>query len=669
MSGTRLLDYWSPPLGAGDPLACLATTFTFEADFFSQDCLSRFLSLSTVSSEGDRISSVAALLEEEDRLSEAQVSVLVDRSSPAEKRNLRWDLLPIRAPGGLLHAKVTVLLWERAARVILGSANLTSAGYRRQIEVALALDLDEGCRIPRAVTDALIAELRRAAAMAPGPTAGAKARALATLDLFAARVGTLDLPQANTGDIRLAVAPARPGVSPLDRLSDVWHGNQPLRAIVLSPFWDDAVPAPAIDAIRRRLTGRPASQRSTTLLVGVDSVTGVQGPSALAAQPDTAVLAFEAPDAGKELRRLHAKVLLFESDDWIAAMIGSSNATTAGYGLNRRHGHHELNLWIGCRAGSRIAKQLRSLAPAAGPLEIPSEEWGQQLDEDEPALPALPLGFATCLVLVGTPSRLQLGFDPSAPLPEHWEVRTPAGHEVLTAQTWRDADSPHSVEVDLPDPVLPAYLDVQWQEGTGTLHATWTANVEDRAALPPPAELAELPVDVLLAALSSTRPLPVALEEELRRRERHGQRGNGAIELDPLHRFDSSGMLFQRARRLSLALWRLQQRLSRPATSLDVIAWRLNGAFGPAAIADGVAASAQDERSLPGEAHFVLAELALTVSAVDWRQVGPGLSQERVGQLIADVLTHIEERRQGLPRAPDPALDSYAREALAAVRQ
>src|SRR5487761_1267903 len=76
MSGAKLLDYRSPPDGAGDPIACLATTFTFEADFFIQDCLSRFLSLSTVGSEGDRISSVAALLEEEDRLSEAQISVL-----------------------------------------------------------------------------------------------------------------------------------------------------------------------------------------------------------------------------------------------------------------------------------------------------------------------------------------------------------------------------------------------------------------------------------------------------------------------------------------------------------------------------------------------------------------------------------------------------------------
>jgi hypothetical protein len=99
-----------------------------------------------------------------------------------------------------------------------------------------------------------------------------------------------------------------------------------------------------------------------TLLVGVHPVTGVQAPSSLAAQPDTDIVAFEAPDADKELRGLHAKVLLFESDDWIAAMIGSSNATTAGYGLNHRHGHHELNLWIGCPSGSRAAKQLCSLA-------------------------------------------------------------------------------------------------------------------------------------------------------------------------------------------------------------------------------------------------------------------------------------------------------------------
>src|SRR3954447_204812 len=312
MTGVKLLDYWSPPDGAGDPLACLATTFTFEADFFTQDCLSRFLSLSTITSEGDHISSIAALLEEEDKLSEAQVSVLVDRGSPAEKRNLRWDVLPVHVPGGLLHAKVAVLVWARHARVILGSANLTNAGYRRQVEVALALDLQPECKIPSGLMSSLTAELRRFVDLAPGPVEAAKARAHATLDLLARRTADLDLPTGSSGDTRLAIAAARPGLNPLDGLAQVWRGAQPLQATVLSPFWDDKTPAPAIKAIQQRLTGRPASKRRTTVLVGIDRLTGVQAPPSLAQQQDAQILSFAAPDQDQEFRRLHAKVVMFE---------------------------------------------------------------------------------------------------------------------------------------------------------------------------------------------------------------------------------------------------------------------------------------------------------------------------------------------------------------------
>ena len=201
-----------------------------------------------------------------------------------------------------------------------------------------------------------------------------------------------------------------------------------------------------------------------------------------------------------------------------------------------------------------------------------------------------------------------------------------------------------------------------------TVRATWTANVEDRGPLPPPAELADLPVDVLLAALASTRPLPVALEHELRRRQRAGDDGR-RIELDPLRRFDDSGLLLQRARHLSLALWRLQVRLSRPTTSIDALQWRLHGALGPLAIADGLVQAALNQETLPGEAHFLLAELALTVAAVDWDNVASGIGPKRVRALVAEVLHAIEERRMELPPAPDPALDAYVRDAVEEARR
>lgn len=665
MSGVRLLDFWSPPDGAGEPVACLATSFTFEADFFAQDCLSRFLSLSTVAGEGDTISSIAAVLEEEDRLSEAQVSVLVDRSSPAEKRNLRWDVLPVNVPGGLLHAKVAVLLWERSGRIILGSANLTAAGYRRQVEVGLAIDLDEGCAVPKHVLDQVVTELRRLTSMASGPASGPKGRAQATIDHLATRIEGLGAPRAGRRDLRLALAPARPGVSPLDRLADVWRGGRPLRATWLSPFWDDHVPAAAVEAVRRHLTGRPASRRAMTLIAAVDPFTGtVQAPSSLALQAGAGVVAFEPPDS--ELRSLHAKLLLIESEEWLAALIGSSNATEAGFGLDGRWGHHELNVWLGCPADSRTARHLRALARAGNHIGLDDERWEPLPDEDEPTVPVLPLGFASCLVDAVSPPRVVLEFQPSS-LPTEWDVRTPGGHVVLSSVLWRSDGSRSSTTVDLPDEALPAYLLVRWDADGESLQATWLANVEDRSALPPAAELAELPVEILLAALASTRPLPVALEHELRRQERVGESAS-ALELDPLRRFDDTGLLLQRARHISLALWRLQERLGRPTTSVDALHWRLHGAFGPLAIADGLVIAARDQQSLPGEAQFLLAELALTIAAVDWRKATPEISPQRVGELVSDVLTSLEERRKDLPPASDAALDRYVRDALEAAR-
>ena len=566
---------------------------------------------------------------------------------------------PVGIRGGLLHAKVAVLLWERSTRIILGSANLTSAGYRRQVELAFAIDVGEGCPVPRQVLEDLVAEVRHLVDMAPGPVAGPKGRAMTTVDLLAARIQALHLPKRAGDDLRLAVAPARPGVSPLDRLSDVWRGGQPLAATMLSPFWDDHMPAPAIDAVRRRLTGRPAGRRSLTLVAAVDPFTGtVQAPPSLASQPGTEVVAFEPPDA--ELRSLHAKVLLIESDDWLAALIGSSNATEAGFGLNVTRGHHELNLWLGCPATSPTATHLRGLARAGEAIDLDDERWAPMPDEDEVTSPQLPVGFVTCIIDSVKPGRALLELD-SASLPAFWEVRSPTGRVLLTADQWHDAGAPTCPAVHLLDEALPAFLFVHWHEDGASLQATWTANVQDRSALPAPAQLAELSVEVLLAVLASHRPLPAALDHELRRRARPG---DDSFDLDPLRRFDDTGLLLQRARHVSLALWRLQTRLGRPVSSLDSLNWRMHGAFGPLAIAEGLVRAAAHARALPGETHFLLAELALTVSAVDWRRVAAGVDVKEVQAVVAEVLAAIGAHLEELPPAPDAAIDDYVCDAL-----
>jgi len=49
------LDLWEAPNGAGEPLVCIATSFTFDATFFETECLGRFLQMDTHPSESESV--------------------------------------------------------------------------------------------------------------------------------------------------------------------------------------------------------------------------------------------------------------------------------------------------------------------------------------------------------------------------------------------------------------------------------------------------------------------------------------------------------------------------------------------------------------------------------------------------------------------------------------
>jgi len=99
----RLLDHWVPADGAGEPVGCVATTFTFDSVLLK-----------------------AGL---------ACAAALVDQHHCKGSRSLRWDLVPVRVAGGIMHAKVSLLVWTRLVRLIVASANVTPAGYRTNQEI------------------------------------------------------------------------------------------------------------------------------------------------------------------------------------------------------------------------------------------------------------------------------------------------------------------------------------------------------------------------------------------------------------------------------------------------------------------------------------------------------------------------------------------------------
>jgi hypothetical protein len=149
-TGTRLLDLWTPAPGAGAPVGCVATTFTFDAGHFEEECLARFLQM-----ESDAAGSTEAyLLEREEKLSQVFACVLADQRhvSTDTPRSLRWHLLGVRVPPpGIQHSKLTVLLWEKHLRILIGSANLTEPGYRTNFETVVPFDFSTDHSAPRQI--------------------------------------------------------------------------------------------------------------------------------------------------------------------------------------------------------------------------------------------------------------------------------------------------------------------------------------------------------------------------------------------------------------------------------------------------------------------------------------------------------------------------------------
>jgi phosphatidylserine/phosphatidylglycerophosphate/cardiolipin synthase-like enzyme len=659
------LDHWLAPEGAGKPLACLATSFSFDVDFFEQQVLGRFLGLDWKRDEGGDI---AFLIEQEEKLAEARVSVIVDRNWGVEGRSLRWDLLPVGVEGGVMHAKVCLLVWENLIRCVIGSANLTPAGYRRQLEAQVVLDatVEEGP--PTEVMVEAIEALRELVDRAHGLSSeeGPKRRAVATLLDAERRLEELGERRASRRGPRMAIVPGGPERPVLAEMARVWRGGPARSATVLSPFFD----ASGKDAAARALADRLAARGhiEVTFVVETEELGGrtqVRAPKELLGSlPHRAHGAVHgiARDDAAEPRLLHAKAVLLESVDQVALLVGSSNFTTAGLGLSRR-GNLEINIAIGAAVDSDEGDALAELIPIGAQVNPEEADWTLEPNDEqseEAEEPELPWGFVEALVMPLPPPVLKLRLDHRR-LPDRWTVAEPGGAPLLVSDGWAGSGEQAEVEIPLPENSLPFFLRVRWSDADGAKSATWPVNVVDKVALPPPEELRGLPVQVLLQALASVRPLHEGIGEALE------ARGPGAAVdvLDPLARFSGTGQLMRRAKVASQAFAGMRARMERPAANAEALDWRLKGPFGPKAIAEGLVKQAKVGGAVAGETSFLLAELALTLSRVDWAKSGhliPG-GAEVARSKAAVVLAELREMRPA--DAEDDALRAYVEFAFA----
>ena len=137
ISARKLIDKLVPDPRWGSMRGLLSTTYELGPDFLEMDFLPSVFGLGAWD---DR--SWATRIALEKHLSQLDAAVILTdaRRYRGRPRSLRLEVKPGVTPrGSALHAKITLILYERAVRLIVGSANLTEQGYRRNREAVAIL--------------------------------------------------------------------------------------------------------------------------------------------------------------------------------------------------------------------------------------------------------------------------------------------------------------------------------------------------------------------------------------------------------------------------------------------------------------------------------------------------------------------------------------------------
>ena len=657
----KVLTLWESTAEAGDPLVCIGTTFTFDPEFFEKDCLGRFLNMDSDPDEPGE--DLAYLIEQEEKLHQTRISVLVDRRHAGAKPSLRWDVLPIVKHGAAQHAKIAILCWQHLVRVIIGSGNLTKPGYRSNLEVFGKIEA-----VPNEPSD--LVSIRESLdyigdllgnAVAADRTKGPKRRCSDNLALVRDRIH--DWPLAEMKKRRVVPIFGGVGKSVMERLKECWPGTSdlPTYAHIVSPFFDkDEKCEELISSLGGILAKRKKEgvRFYVTCEQGEAGRVRVHAPQALV---DAAAELGECNVNSVTLdpdRALHAKMLALQSDNWELTMIGSSNFTRAGFGIGKS-GNFEANLAYCYKAESDEFNQMQGAWPDSEAIELVDAEFDPVSPEDgeNENVPLLPTAFKEALFDAGESKLILILGDE---LPMTWRIAADDKQVLLDSDTCSGHIGDHLVNWGHNSP--PSTLNVTWTDKLGSGQADWPVNVLDPAKLPPPADLTNLSLEELIQILASARPyrdIPAII------RKKNNARGTTGI-IDPHRRVNTDTFLLRRTRRFALALQQLQERLERRVLNSEALNWRLFGPFGVLALAQAL----KRESQRPDVTRFFLAELALTLKRVDVnRAAQDGLKPEFIRTQIRACIEKVEQIASEVEVGASSAIEGYTAEAFTEAKK
>jgi hypothetical protein len=378
----KLMDRLAPDPLHGRLLGILATTYEMQPEFFETDFLPTLLGLGAWD---DRNWTSRIALEKHLAELEAATVLLDARPYRGRPRSLRVEVQPVPLKSGrILHAKVMLSVHEKAVRLIVGSANLTEPGYRRNCEVVAVLTASAN----RPAEAKLITDAIRGfdGLLSNWKTTSASELCEIAKKRLAEWQGDLDV------DDEWFVWGG--GDTPLwKQVLDRWPKNDTVRRItVVSPFWSEerqggpvatfvsalkSADSLADDAELRLLTEAAPDKQATCKPKLPETFRDFDAQSigirayALAVDPRVPPEEVGMGDEFTGTRALHAKVVLLEGDDTSLAFFGSANFTNRGWGF--RADSHRANIEAGIvlrRSGANRAA-LNNLLPATTGKPVP----------------------------------------------------------------------------------------------------------------------------------------------------------------------------------------------------------------------------------------------------------------------------------------------------------
>lgn len=659
-----MLELWRPPQHAGDPVGCLATTYTFSPRLFDEQCLARFLGIEAEPNWED----LAYLIERESRLGAAYAGVLVDHTKAGVEHSLRWDVLPVRITGAKQHAKISLLVWSQHIRIIVASANLTDLGYRTNFEVAGTIECTPD-DANKEIFSQTVSFLQSLLQMIPGAADRPPEWTRATQFLNRAKQQMASWKETSRRGQSFqqslvftlpSFRGGRPASSALDAavVACQVRNNAPDIVHVASPFFD--AENDDNEAARALCTVMSLKWRTVVFCVPGD----LQAKKARLYAPKSLWLTAQehSDDVSIEVlpevedgnaRPWHAKMFRFESHQRRGLMIGSSNFTCAGLGLkNRCNAEANLITVIDQKPQSREPGSLRAVWPETQVMIDPdSAEWlGVAPDEEERApSQSLPLGFLGATFRAGETRSILLRLAPRH-LPETWQVYVSgiSGEELLVSSKNLEGECPPLLNLDWAPVQPPERLLVRWVDGEQTLEAFLPLNVDDYRLLPPPPRLEDMTADEMLQILAAENP-GSAIRSWARQKQpamTEDAELDWAIpaDLDPLHRYDLQATYLHRIRKRARILARLRERLERPVWGRQALEARLRGIFGIEALADRLLREFLKAEDDGGESLLILADLLIVLQEVDYQPRTGYMSKIMFNKIYRQFLKDLAKR-------------------------